>query len=75
MKNKGYVKFRGPNKVHNRKCGSGVFAFFAASFASQICHLFIMQPSFSNPRSLLHANLRDKINFLSAYSHIHWIWV
>ena len=78
MKNKGYAKCWGPNKVHYGKWRSGVFALFA-SFASQNCRLFILQPFFLffffDPRSVLQANLRNKINFLSAYCHIHWTWV
>ena len=35
MKNKGYAKFFGENKVHYRKCGSGVLTVFNHSCRTQ----------------------------------------
>ena len=46
-------------------------------FVAQKCPLLIMQPIFFGPRSVLQAILSNKINFWSAYCHIHgtWPWV
>ena len=46
-------------------------------FVAQKCPLLIMQPIFFGPRSVLQAILSNKINFGSAYCHIHgtWPWV